>query len=343
MKKSEKNRNLRLRYLLILLLICAIVFVSSTYAWFTSNKEVQIDTIQVNVRTSAGIQISADGVNWKSALTLNDLTAAKNTYSELSNHIPANIEPVSTAMNIITNGKLDMYYGEVKSNDAGNFALTAVADNDFEAAHYVVFDIFLKTNSPIAAEDILIDCSGLNAEDRSGVYISGTESALGIENASRIAFINEGNIEDGSTGSAIRALTASADADKYLWEPNANTHTNAGISNAENTYGLTGVTATGPTSLDYDGVKAEIVEANAVELAATNATANSAFFADVTPDQTTTKAYSDTLPFMALEAGITKIRIYMWIEGQDVDCENNASGALVNFNLRFKLKEDTNG
>ena len=29
------------------------------------------------------------------------------------------------------------------------------------------------------------------------------------------------------------------------------------------------------------------------------------------------------------------MRIYMWIEGQDVDCENNASGGDLTFNLQF--------
>ena len=37
----------------------------------------------------------------------------------------------------------------------------------------------------------------------------------------------------------------------------------------------------------------------------------------------------------ALTAGITKVRVYMWIEGQDVDCENNASIGNITLNLQF--------
>lgn len=33
----------------------------------------------------------------------------------------------------------------------------------------------------------------------------------------------------------------------------------------------------------------------------------------------------------------------MWIEGQDVDCENNASGATVSFNLQFSLNSNSAG
>ena len=36
-----------------------------------------------------------------------------------------------------------------------------------------------------------------------------------------------------------------------------------------------------------------------------------------------------------LPEGVTKIRFYMWIEGQDVDCENGASGGGISFNLGF--------
>ena len=41
--------------------------------------------------------------------------------------------------------------------------------------------------------------------------------------------------------------------------------------------------------------------------------------------------------FMTLTAGITKIRVYMWVEGQDVDCENQASGSDISFNLQFAV------
>lgn len=341
MKKRESNRNLRLRSLLIILLICAVVFISSTYAWFTSNKEVSIQTIEVNVRTSAGIQISADGVNWKSALTVADLRQAGSTYSStLIDVIPTNIEPVSTDMTVASNGTLGMFYGEVKANAAGDFALQAAPDSPSEGAHYIVFDIFLKTNTDLANGKVKIDCSSTNAAERSGVTITGAESSLGIQNASRIAFIKLGNIEDGSSANAIQTLGSSnaASSPKLLWEPNADSHTAAAISHAASTYGIS--TQDNGTTIPYDGVSAQITEANAIVLAETNATDSPDYFAAVTPDYSTADTANTDLNFFALDAGITKIRVYMWIEGQDVDCENNASGATVDFNLMFKLVED---
>ena len=39
-----------------------------------------------------------------------------------------------------------------------------------------------------------------------------------------------------------------------------------------------------------------------------------------------------------LQHGITKFRAYMWVEGQDVDCENSASGTYLRYDLKFSLE-----
>lgn len=41
----------------------------------------------------------------------------------------------------------------------------------------------------------------------------------------------------------------------------------------------------------------------------------------------------------SLKADITKVRMYMWIEGQDVDCEDDASGSNIAFDLQLTVKE----
>ena len=42
----------------------------------------------------------------------------------------------------------------------------------------------------------------------------------------------------------------------------------------------------------------------------------------------------------SLAAGITKVRVYMWVEGQDIDCENTASGTDISFNLQLEVAKD---
>ena len=42
----------------------------------------------------------------------------------------------------------------------------------------------------------------------------------------------------------------------------------------------------------------------------------------------------------SLKARITKVRMYMWIEGQDVDCEDDASGSNIAFDLQLTVKDN---
>jgi hypothetical protein len=47
---------------------------------------------------------------------------------------------------------------------------------------------------------------------------------------------------------------------------------------------------------------------------------------------------SDTYTkYFSLDAGITKFRVYIWVEGQDVDCENDASGSKVSYNIQLSM------
>ena len=45
--------------------------------------------------------------------------------------------------------------------------------------------------------------------------------------------------------------------------------------------------------------------------------------------------FKSLVSIVVLSKGISKVRIYMWIEGQDVDCENNAAIGNVALNLGF--------
>ena len=79
-KKKSKKRRYRLFYLLLLLFITTITLSFSSYAWFTTNRLVKIDLLNVNVRAQGGIEISVDGTNWKSVLTVTDIEEARNNY-----------------------------------------------------------------------------------------------------------------------------------------------------------------------------------------------------------------------------------------------------------------------
>ena len=45
--------------------------------------------------------------------------------------------------------------------------------------------------------------------------------------------------------------------------------------------------------------------------------------------------FTNNVEMFSINQGITKLRIYMWLEGQDVDCENDASVGSISLNLQF--------
>lgn len=331
-RKNRKNRKI---LLLLMLLVTGSMLGTSTYAWFTSNKTVSVSDITVNVAAKNGIQISVDGTNWKSILSTTDLVAAKNTYSAAKNQIPdtANsIQPVSTIGTIVDGGFMQMFVGDVPSNADGDYILTAneSVETNGTTGDFIAFDLFLKTEKAID-----IDMTG-----SSGVVASGTDS--GIKNASRIAFIVQGSTSSDAAVNTIQGLKLEAGSTDgvYFWEPNYNVHSGTGIANARDVYGLT-ITADETDPVSYDGIKATISEDDNILLGKANITDNPDKFSTVGIEYLTrdTFAGDDTLSIFSLPAGITKVRVYMWIEGQDVDCENNASGGNIKYNLQFTIHE----
>lgn len=129
-KERQKRRKYRLLILLLLMLGTGTMLATSTYAWFTSNKNVSVETLKVNIQAKNGIQISADGTKWKSIVQKADLVGAHGgNYAAAVNQIPESLEPVSTIAVPDTNGHLPMYYGVVETSDTvannGEYILTA--------------------------------------------------------------------------------------------------------------------------------------------------------------------------------------------------------------------------
>ena len=323
MAKRNKRKN-NSRYSLLLLLLLLVFLIVSTYAWFTANQTVTISTLDVNVQTSNGLQISADAINWKTILQKEDITGATATYATNTNQMPTEMEPVSTA-GVVTSGVMDMYSGEVDAHDNGvDYTLVSnkLTDTRGTDGKYIAFDIFLRVDQP----------SQVYLTTASNVTYKQGATDKGLQNAARVAFIDEGNASIETEPTTIQALKNGTSS--IIWEPNYDVHTAAGVLNAKEIYGLD-TTTTGGTQLSYDGIKAAIDIGKGVTLKTANKTSFADLFETVTPTISTVKDFDAQQSLLNLKAGITKVRIYMWVEGQDVDCENNASGTDISFNVQI--------
>ena len=332
--KGKNKKKLNLRSSLLVLLLIAILLIASTYAWFTANTVVTISTLNVHVEAKGGLQISADGINWKTVLSNEDIApdALTTTYAGNVNQIPEILEPVSTIGNV-TDGKMDMFYGVVTAATAadadakiklGDFTLTTSKEKDTQGTtgKYIVFDAFLKVDEDKAlflTKNSNVKADTAKSEDR------------GLKNAARVAFVPSTDVAaDGAEKATIQGLDPNGTA--CIWEPNDDVHTAAAVSAAKSIYGQDPKTADADP-LPYYGVKAEIKKPVPLNSKDTES------FAEVTPSIRTKASNDASNKVFDLKKGITKVRIYMWIDGQDVDCENNASGSDITYDVQFSITE----
>ena len=347
-KRNKKEKRNKLRSLVLLLFLTILLLTTSTYAWFTANRTVTIDPINVNIAASSGLQISTDASSWKTLITNTDIT---NGYTGHKNMLPSELAPVSTVGDTAS-GYMKFFKGVVEgdANNGGAMSLTASATPSEAAGNtsdFIAFDIFLKVDDASGADIFLTNGSG--------VTVTSGEADKGLQFAARYGFVIEGNV--GSNSDAATAQALSAGTPVYIVEPNFDAHRASGVSNAS-TYYSQSTTAgeNGVAAVPYKGVKAAI--ANPIILVNTNpgGSPSATYFGDVTNLYKTNVAYSagastrvaykgstqeaHLLNIFHLSTGITKIRVYMWVEGQDVDCENTASGAFLTYKLGFTLDDE---
>ena len=327
-KKRKKSKKIFIAILMIL--FTGVILTASTYAWFTANKTVTVSQIDVNVTTSEGLQISTDASTWKTVISNDDITGV--TYSGNTNQLPketATIKPTSTIGEIDgATGFMKMFVGTVESNDAGDYILTATQSIETKSTttgDFVVFDLFFQTN---AAATVYLTSSS---------SVAASKTATGIQNAARVGFVVQGHAVVGSDAATIRALKNDGSVPAVIWEPNFDVHTAAAVKHAADVYKIS-TQQTGASQLAYKGVKKDISKTANIPLNPDDASGAADYFADVRPNISTTAAGILRTKYervFDLEAGVTKVRIYMWVEGQDVDCEDNASGGSVSYNLQF--------
>ena len=262
-KKTTKNiRKTELRIIFFIILVAAAMFIISTYAWFSTQRNVSITNLNGTVEVAEGLEISLNAKEWFNEIVLNDeVTILKSAYEGHRNISPVEMLPVSTLglVKTTTMTDLEMIRGKVTNSIvlsdivAMNEELALDADQTkHNSEHkqypgYFAFDIFLKNSSK---QEINDDILQLNYD--SSVQIIGTKDAegnavgdasVGLQNTVRVGFAKYGgnvgndgkrvgiadvNADQTTILKATGANVAGADTvyitDVAIWEPNANDH-----------------------------------------------------------------------------------------------------------------------
>ena len=330
--EKEKNHHKRKLVFLVIWSFFLIIFLTTiTYAWFSSNRIVDLQFFDIHVETDNGIEVSEDAIDWKTSLTVDDLKNAYKTYPTSVNQLPGTMQPMSSGGTVDSNGYLNMFYGQSDSNGTNDFYLTTYRQvekrttEEQNEGNFVVFDMFFRTSTP----------KTLYLSSESYVMYKGDETK-GIENSSRIAFIKEGHVGMGTDYSTAQRLKTLDNNQVTIWEPNYDVHTKHGVSHALNIYGIT-TTETNASILPYDGVIGTVSNSAKVKMKNANSNNYPDLFKKVNVGIYTKRENNQNNYLMDLEIGITKMRVYMWLEGQDVDSENKASQGDISYFLQFTL------
>ena len=329
--KEENYRKRKRRFLFIWFFFLTIFLSTITYAWFTSNRLVDLQFFDIHVETEGGLEISENAIDWKNELLVDHLKNAYKTYPGSLNQVPGVMKPMSTGGGIDANGYLTMFYGQADYGGNSKYYLTTyrkVEERTTEESNngdYIAFDVFIKTT--VAKTLYLSSDSFVRPKEGDSV---------GIENSARIALIKEGATSSEASVNTAQNLKTTSDNNVIIWEPNYDVHTEHGVINARKTYGIE-TTATNASVIPYDGVIGTVTNSAMIELGDANAHNYPSLFSNVDVDIYTKTNNTENKELFEIAAGITKVRIYMWLEGQDVDSENQASHGDITFYIEFTL------
>ena len=292
-----------------MLLVSAIVLTSSTFAWFSMAKRVEVEKMQLNITSPDGVQISANTSAFTTMLTLADLmgesTARWNAYTGHTNNFPELLRPSSSNM-AVTNALPRFFEGSI--SDTGVLSLRQAQDT---TGGYVVFDLFVKVgkNETVWWNESTVTCTD-NPD---------------VETAMRLALVNCGTVNEKDEADVIKTKVP---ANTYnnsvvMYEIDSTNHTQASGFEAG---------ATVPNFYIHG-------TSNNAKLAGDGKYyTDDSYCAGTFKATLATKDNADTTAYFNASAGVNRIRVYLWMEGNDVDCANDVAGATIDFNLVLTLK-----
>lgn len=307
----------RVKYyiLLLIFIVTCVIFIVSTYAWFSSTLNVEISEFRIYVDFKDGLQISLDGVNWDEEVVINEdniTTNLDNVYPKHSNRWSKHLIAVSSIGTIDNRAdRFSMFSGNekiVRTIDYENHdkIYTQLVEelkptND---SQFLAFDIFINnlSHSLIDSNIYILDDSRIENADPEDTDVT-------ILSSLRIGFLVYGSTPENSKPNTIQNLTCDPVCKSVIFEPYSALHGRKSINDAS----LHGIEI-------EDGVEYPtyaVYKEGVIEMFAGIHNSGIDFDAEHFEYQNTFKDIYK--PIFTLPAGFTKIRMYIWIEAQDID------------------------
>lgn len=320
----------------IIIILFGTLSIFATYAWFSTNLNVKIRTFNMIVTKNDGLSISFDGINFDTFIEISKDELIRNLKGRYQNHknqwASTGLSPVSTTGITNPNSATFAMYetlGGVRyknRNKTNGFIRTSLIDEkeSREYSRYIAFDLFFKndTGSPISDNLYLDTGTEVTMEE------TATEEMQGLLNSVRLGFVKIGSVGHDASVNQIQNISCNNNCQSIIYEPNSSNHTNLSIERAKK-YGINLVN--GQSFPTYASIRAgDLIYVNNTVSGTSNI--DSSYFAL----QNTRKEGSLDEALFQIPNGITKARVYVWIEGQDIDSlETDSIGSSISISINF--------
>ena len=334
-------RKVYLKVTFCLLIAFGILFIFSSYAWFSTNLNVKIRTFNMIVTKNSGLTISFDGIHFDTFVEISRDTLIRDLKATYPNNKSQwssfGLKPVSS--NGISNP--DTYFFDMfssggvrylnKNKDHGYVKTYLLNENKInESNNYIAFDLFFKNSSGSPVSDNLYFDDGTEVT----IEEDASEEMQGLLNSVRIGLVKVGSTTLDSEPAVIQNLQCHNTCKSIIYEPNSLNHTPLSIERAEKfnvtlidgerfpTYGC--IKSGGPIFIENTVSGSPNLDPDYFQI-----------------QETITEDNFDE-PLFTVPSGITKVRVYLWIEGQDIDSlETDSEGAELSISINFM--KDTQG
>ena len=327
--------------------LLGVVLIFATYAWFSASLNVKIKFFDVKVSTDTGLFISLDGIHFSDSVEISVDSVIRDLKEFYPNHTNqwATMGLWSVSSNGIANansdkfavfeGKMGKYRDKARKGIRYLNTVLLSEDKPRDYNEYIAFDIFLKNVSGSPFKDNLYFSEGTYIDFDDTADEETIEKMQDIMNSMRIGIVKIGETSSKSDVKTIQNLKCNNDCVSVIYEPNDLNHNQESIEAAA---------ALGIELEDNTYVPTYGVVAAGRELNHKSGFLNSGLGLDYEHfalQKTMTDDDFDK-PLFQIPNGITKARVYLWIEGQDVDAiEVHSEGAPVYLNL--DLEKDLAG
>jgi hypothetical protein len=310
-EKASRRRTFIYFYILLALLT---LLVAASYTWFSISQTPRVSEMDLYVTTQSGLELSAtygdEEDTWGQTLNFEDVVSES---SPLKPVTWSEEQQTLLAIRYGFDGRMTGDY-EVLTDEAN-------ANRTDGNGYYVVGTFYLRSDQYYTVS--LADAVEVNGgENGAGTYVIGTpiwnsntllhdNGGHGAETAIRLGFL----LTKVSTGNTSEPDGSSV---FYLYEPNCDQHID----------GSTEYVAT--PSIDGTDTLAEHLILQ---------TASGWTEADPVQRKVTIKELgefqSDTTLFTIQSGEVYQCKLYIWLEGQDIDCTNSIDEAQILANIQF--------